>query len=373
MLSNAPRGLCQRRVGRIGEVGRMLAVAVPCLLAHTACDEPPSQPPGETVATVGKADFTLEVVASASVTPEVGAEVRVGPRISGVLQRLHTRVGSKVRRGELLAELEPAGLEAAVRAAQGDVGEAEARVSAAAMRQRRLQTLVAGGLDSQESLDLAAIESRGSAAALESALARLAIAQLNRSYAQIVAPIGGTVTSVSTQEGETVAASFAVPTFLTIVDLDRLQLEVYVDEVDVGRVSPGQSVSFEVDAFPDEEFTGVVRALVPQPVQRGTLVSYVVIVDILSPERSQLRPLMTATARIAAGKMMDILTIPRRAVRRDATGQAYAIVVVNGVPTNREVIVGHEQGELVAVTAGLSEGDTIMLPALERGEVPSEK
>ena len=108
------------------------------------------------------------------------------------------------------------------------------------------------------------------------------------------------IASVSTQEGETVASGMSAPTFVTVLDLSRLQVEAYVDEVDIGRVRSGLRASFTVDAFPERTFTGTVAAIYPKAVLQNNVVNYLTIVTVDDPERL-LRPEMTANVTIGAG------------------------------------------------------------------------
>jgi len=297
--------------------------------------------------------------------PAVGAEVRVGPQISGVLERLHVDVGDRVVRGQLLAELEHATLDVGVRAAEARIREAEARERVTRARLKRQQALADAGLTSQESLEDAGADAELAEATLDGVQAELARALLNRGFTEIRAPIPGTVTSVSTREGETVAASFAIPTFLTIVDLDRLQLEVYIDEVDIGRVALAQRVTFELDAFPERHFTGLIHAVVPQPSVRNNLVTYSAVVTITSSDHAILRPSMTANVRIVTGTARQVLAAPKGAIRRDNKGNAFVLVREDGRDIKRDVTLGSEMGDVVAVTSGVAEGDQLVLVSPE--------
>src|SRR5512142_2712065 len=149
------------------------------------------------------------------------------------------------------------------------------------------------------------------------AAAALALARVQLEQARITAPIAGVVASVTTQEGETVSATLAAPTFVTIVDLARLELWAYVDETDIGRVQLGQPASFTVDAYPDRTFQGQVAAIYPKAEIRDNVVDYVVVVRFPPPPDQALRPEMTASVRIVLARRPGVVIVPRRAVRRD--------------------------------------------------------
>src|SRR5690606_13414911 len=116
---------------------------------------------------------------------------------------------------------------------------------------------------------------RQAEAEVERARAALESALVDRSFTMLHAPISGVIASVATQEGETVAAGLSAPTFVTIVDLERLQVDAYVDEVDIGRVSPGLSATFSVDAFPARDFAGRVSAIYPTATIQDNVVKYI--------------------------------------------------------------------------------------------------
>lgn len=341
---------------------RTIGVSVALCVAFGSCrGSNPNESPREVV-TVSRMDVQSEIVASGTVKPEVGAEVNVGPRISGVLTRLHVRVGDHVATHQLLAQLDHTDLDAAVDVATANVREAEAGVAQTEDVRKRREALARSGLVSSEDLELARSEATLAEARLERARATLRQVQIQRGYAEVFAPISGTVTAIATREGETVAASFAVPTFVTIMDLSRLQVEAYVDEVDIGRVAVGQQARFTVDAFPQETFEGLVRAVVPQPKVRETVVNYVVILTISTENRTLLRPGMTASVSITCGAQTGALVIPTRAIQRDAEGRPFVTVQENGRELRRDVALGELYGAMVRVKGGLAEGESVLVP-----------
>jgi len=197
------------------------------------------------------------------------------------------------------------------------------------------------------------------AAELSHARASLRNARVKLSYAVIRAPLSGVVGSVSTREGETVAAGLNAPTFVTIVDLQRLQLDAYVDEVDIGRIKVGQKGLFSVDAFPDREFHGRVTAIYPQAVIQDNVVTYDCIISIDTPYDGLLRPQMTANVTIMVENRENVLVLPVRAVKRRA-GKS---VVYRTGERVKEVLVttGWQDDALVEITSGLSAGEEVLL------------
>jgi len=363
-------------------------------------------------ATVTRRTLSSSVLATGAVKPQVGAEVRVGARISGKVERLHANIGDTVKKGQVIAELEKADLEAKVAQRTAELRMAEARLSSVrSVRPREIEKaeaevsqwsptvalnrkelareeeLLKQGIISSQAFDrvkeqLEVSEARQVAAEkalelakagldedvklalaeVERAKAALAEAQVQLSYATITAPIDGVVASVSTQEGETVAAGLNAPTFVTIIALDRLQVDAFVDEVDIGKVAPGQKAVFTVDAFPACEFTGKVVAIYPKAVIQENVVNYDVVVEITASYDGLLRPEMTASVTILLEARENVLTVPVKAVKRER-GKSVVYVLANGLPQPREIKVGWKDAQWAEVLSGLDEGETVLVEA----------
>lgn len=335
----------------------VLGVFVAFTIACGRMSEPP--PHASTAVQVEQIEVENEITSTGTIQPAVGAQVDVGPRISGVLEKLFVRVGEKVEKGQLLAELDHEMLDLAVRQAESSLEEARVEEKLLRDQAARRRSLAAKGLITAEELE----EASTSAELAHTRVARLEVdrdaAVVNRTFAQIHAPIAGTVIGVATQEGETVAASFAVPTFVTIVDLERLQVEAYVDEIDIGRVANGQSVQFTVDAYPGEEFSGELRAVVPKAVVRDNLVYYTVVIEIASGDLTKLRPQMTASVNIKTGDSSQALVLPVEAIRTDVDGQTYVLVAPGG--GRRDVFVGEQLGRLARIRGGVNMGEEVLV------------
>ena len=366
--------------------------------------------PTALTAIVQRRDFASSVLATGAVQPQVGAEVRVGARISGKVDQLRANIGDPVTQGQVVAELEKADLESIVAQRKAELGLAEAKLAAAtkllpkeirkaALEMTRWQATCRLGEkeieresrlfkaeatseqsyeQSQERLDVAeaqlavaeeahelAVASfqedlKQAATEIDRARSALSNAQVQLSYATITAPIDGVIASVATQEGETVAAGMQAPTFVTIIDLERLQVDAYVDEVDIGKVKPGQEAFFTVDSFPDREFKGRVSAIYPKAVIQENVVNYDVVVEILDEHGGMLRPEMTASVTILLEARADVLAIPAKAIKRER-GKNVVYVSNNGQPEPRVITVGWKDGQSVEVLAGLDEGQTVFL------------
>ncbi len=250
---------------------------------------PERSPP--TAAGITPAPMAADVVAVGIVKSQIGAEVKVGSQLSGIVARLHVNVGDVVKRGDALAELDDAQWRARVGSLEAELAAAEAELAYARSDVSRMER-VASYSPAQVENGRRNVQVRE--AMVGQTRAKLDEARVELSYTRIRAPIAGTVASVSTYEGETVAAAFAAPTFVTIVDLSRLEVQAYVDEHDIGTVRAGERVQFRVDAFRDRELTGTVRAIYPKPQLLNNVVNYIVIVDFPRPPDLIVRPEMTA-------------------------------------------------------------------------------
>lgn len=365
--------------------------------------------PATLTTTVVRRDFASSVLATGAVKPQVGAQVRVGARVSGKVERLRANIGDAVESGQVIAELEKADLEAIVAQRKAELSLAEARLAAvesllpkevdkaeAELQQRhatlalaqqdmarsesllptqaisqedydrsreRLHVARAAVTVGQQALELAKrrlVEERRQAEA-DIARAREAFnnAKIQLSYTTLVAPISGVIASVATQEGETVAAGLNAPTFVTIIDLDRLEVNAMVDEVDIGKVRVGQKAVFTVDSYPAREFPGKVVAIYPDAVLLENVVYYNVVLDIQGNEDKVLRPQMTASATIFLDVKSGALAVPAKAVKRER-GKNVVYVLKDGQPQARQVKVGWKDGTWIEIASGLEEGETIL-------------
>ncbi len=309
--------------------------------------------------------LTETVVATGVIRPMVGAQVNVGSRISGTVVSLPVEVGDKVEVDQLLAELDNTALEAVTDEVRADVALAQPQVALAESVLKRRQRLAGQGLASTEDLDTAQRDLAVARAQLEASKARLRSAEIVLGYTRIKAPISGVVAEVSTREGETIAADFSAPTFVTIVDLDRLEVLAYVDETDIGRVEVGQLASFKVDTYPEVEFKAVVIAIQPSAELQNSVVNYVVRLDFEAATEYTLRPEMTAHVQLVVAEREGALTAPRNALlRRD--GRQFLVIKRAAGWTETDVRTGWRSENKVEILSGVSQGDVIELNPTRR-------
>jgi HlyD family secretion protein/macrolide-specific efflux system membrane fusion protein len=360
---------------------------------------------------VKRGTIFLEVSATGAIKPQVGAEVKVGARISGKVEKLLVTQGDRVKVGQLIAVIEHKDLQNEVDRAYANYKDALAnmekikkvypdKISAQKKRVealkiqleqierelKRYEALYKDGLISLTDLERlerdykvkkAELESEKSTLSaliseyekeLERAQAQISAtknsweeAKVKLSYAFVYAPISGVVSQVTTQQGETVVAGLNAPTFITVIDLSKLQVECYVDETDIGKIKEGQEATFTVDSYPDKIFRAKVRTIYPGAIIKNNVIFYDVVLDILDPYENILRPEMTAHVTIIAGKKENVLIVPSQAVKIDPQGNYYVMIKKKDKWEKRIVKVGWESEGKMEIISGLKEGEEVGL------------
>ncbi|MBU1095365.1 MAG: efflux RND transporter periplasmic adaptor subunit [Bacteroidetes bacterium] len=258
---------------------------------------------------------SISNIVTATGTLEATNTVVVGTQVSGVIEKLYVDFNSKVKKGQLIAELDKSTLQSNLENAEADLSNAEAEFEYQKSNFERDKQLFEKKMISESGYDLSKYNYKKSEGALKSAKANLNRAKQNLSYAKIYAPIDGIVTNRAVEEGQTVAASMSTPELFTIVnDLTEMQVEADVDEADIGVVTEGQRVEFTVDAFPDETFTGKITQVRLQPKESSNVITYTVIVTVANPDL-KLRPGMTASITDYVQEVNDVLVVSGKAIR----------------------------------------------------------
>ncbi|MEN3038776.1 MAG: efflux RND transporter periplasmic adaptor subunit [Candidatus Kryptonium sp.] len=263
-----------------------------------------------------KADVgTIEVYVTTTGTLNPVTLVQVGTQVSGTIAKIYVDFNDVVKKGQVIAQLDSTFLAAQVKDAEAQVERARAQVNQAQRDLSRIKELYAKNLVSQADYDQALTNYETALAQLKSAEAQLERARVNLKYSTIYSPIDGIVISRNVDVGQTVAASLQAPTLFTIAnDLRKMRVEANVDEADIGKVKPGQTVLFTVDAYPEETFVGRVAQVRLQPVNVQNVINYAVIIDVDNNDL-KLRPGMTANVRILVDKRENVLRIPNQALR----------------------------------------------------------
>ena len=294
------------------------------------------------------------------IKPMVGAEVNVGSSVSGVVMRLLVQIGDQVEKGQLLAELDSRALAARRDADSAAVQVAQANLDYAGVDVGRKRQLNEARIISRSELDLAEKAFAVAQQQRDQAQATLKDSTTQLGYTRIFAPMSGVVSAVSTQEGETVAASFAAPTFVTLLDLSKLEVWAYVDETDIGRVHVGQKAHFTVDTYGDHEFTGTVTSIHPKAEIRDNVVDYVVVVRFNAPRGFVLRPEMTTTVTVDLDRHARVLALPVRAIRREQ-GRTFVLCRDDGKTEQKWVSTGLRNDDYFEIVAGLREGEEVLI------------
>src|SRR5579863_1094429 len=272
-----------------------------------------------------------KILAAVSSTGKVNAvvTVQVGSQVSGTIQQLFANFNSRVKKGQVVAQIDPALFQAQVDQAKGKLGNDEANeekalvaLADAKRNLGRMEQLLAQKLIAQSDKDTAQTAYDSAIANLKAAetqtaqdRAVLKLAVTNLQYTTILSPVDGTVISRNVDVGQTVAASFQAPTLFTIAqDLTEMQVDTNVDEADIGQVHEGQEAEFTVDAYPDAPFRGVVHDIYNQPVTVQNVVTYDAIIRVKNPEM-KLKPGMNANVTIRVGERENVLKISNAALR----------------------------------------------------------
>jgi len=309
---------------------------------------------------VTRRDVGTQAKATGIIKPMIGAEVNVGSSVSGVVTRLFVQIGDHVDKGQPLAEVDSRALKARRDADAAALQVAQANLDYADVDLQRKRQLSAAQIISRSELDLAEKSFAVAEQQRDQAKATLADSTTQLGFTQIVAPIAGVVSTVTTQEGETVAASFAAPTFVTLLDLSKLEVWAYVDETDIGHIRIGQPAIFTVDTYGDHEFHGTVTSIHPKAEIRDNVVDYVVVVRFSPPHSFVLRPEMTTTVTVDLERHHNVLALPIHAVRREGN-RAFVLCRNNGKTETRSINTGMRDDSNWEIVGGLNEGDEVLI------------
>ncbi len=284
-------------------------------------------PPEIASAVVSRDSIVSTILATG--TLEAVSAVEVGTQVSGSVQSLYADFNDIVRKGQVIARLEPSLYESAVEQARANLVKAEAdlerlqvAVDDAITKRDRTQTLWQRQLVSANDMDAADVTLRSTQAQVRSAQAQVTQAAANLKQANvnlaktvIASPIDGIVIARNVDVGQTVAASLQAPTlFVIAADLSRMRVKASIDEADVGRIASGQTIRFTVDAYTGESFSGTVEQVRLNPTVEQNVVTYAAIISAANPEL-KLRPGMTVNATVEVARRANVLTVPSATLR----------------------------------------------------------
>lgn len=305
-------------------------VALVALIAAAAAwriKTAPKPPAKYVLAATSKGEVAETVQSTGQVQPLT--QIQVGAQVSGRITKVFVDFNSKVKSGQVLAEIDPTLFGAAidqtraqVESAQAQVVHAQATVATAQQRLDRAKKLVAEGIGSQSDLetaqgahDVAIADLAAARASVIQTGAALRSSRTNMEYTRIFSPIDGVVITRSIDPGQTVAASFQAPVLFVIAqDLRKMRVLADVDEADVGKLKEQMSAEVRVDAFPGEKFKGVVSQVRYSPNTNSGVVTYSAVIDVDNPD-VKLRPGMTATVSIRTAEAKDVTRLPNASLR----------------------------------------------------------
>ncbi len=396
-----------RKSGRRRRLWTIAAVVVVALAGLGAWMMSGSSGPQVTYVTqpVTEGDLTVTVTATGTVEPT--NQVAISSELSGTVRSVSVDFNDTVKKGEVLAKLDTGTLaanlalaKATLDARKADVSQAQATVAETDLALQRAADLVARKVSSQQTLDAATADSDRAKAALASANANekiaeanLSIAETNFAKAEITSPINGVVLSRDVEPGQIVASSLSAPTLFTLAeDLKNMQLEVGIDEADMGKVKHGDKATFTVEAYPGHSFPASIQQVRYSPETVEGVVTYTAVLTVDNADLL-LRPGMTATANITVETVKDAIQVPNAALRwsppaiaagtanrgvgllgllmpsrpgrpeppSGTNGRAKVWVLRDGAPVGVPVTIGSSDGTHTVVTGDLTVKDKVIV------------
>ncbi|GAB6072523.1 efflux RND transporter periplasmic adaptor subunit [Venenivibrio stagnispumantis] len=359
-------------------------------------------------AVVKRENIINTIDATAIVQPQVNAYVKVGARATGTIVKMNVDIGDKVKKGQLIAIIDQRETLIDTQTAQKDyqksldtlyqiqetyplrikeaekaLEQAKANYNYAKWNLERQKSLIEKEYTTYQALEQAKRDYESAKASLEQAEKSLErvkkeyetqlriakedveIKKLNltknnvrTTYTEIYSPIDGIVSNVTAREGETVVAGLQVANLITILDPTKVEIQIYVDETDIGKIKEGQKVEYTADAYPGKKFEGVISKIYPEPVVKDNIVYYLAIVKAKEEDALFLKPQMTVYAKIITGEKQNALVVPNSAVKFEENNQV--VYKVDGKKiTKVKVKTGWITSEYTEILEGLKEGDIV--------------
>jgi len=341
---------------------------------------------------VVKGDIEMAVTATGTVNPVT--TVLVGTQVSGTIKNIYVDFNSPVKKGQLIARIDPALFEAQVNqaranlfSAKANLEKAQATLVDAERSMNRNKELFAKNLIARSDLDTAETNNETAKASVSAAKsqvaqteATLSLAETNYYYTKIVSPVDGIVVSRNVDVGQTVAASFQTPTLFSIAqDLTKMQIDTNVAEADIGKVNVGQNVEFTVDAYSETTFKGKVWQVRNAPITVQNVVTYDVVIQVANPDL-KLKPGMTANVSIIVSTKKDVLKIPNPALRFKPAEKSKAVAQQKGSavwileqdkPKRVPISTGISDGNYTELVSGeIKEGQELIVESLTKAKAP---
>jgi len=346
-------------------------------------------------AKVTKGNIQGVIVETGIIKPQVGAVVKIGARATGTIVKMNVKIGDRVKTGQLISIIDDREIlkaieqqKASLTAAENTLSqveltypdrirEAQATLDYAKINYERETELLKHEYTTKDSVDKA----RSLFEAADANLQRLQnesktqvniakanigdiTAQLKQqetrlTYTRIYSPINGLVSDVTAQEGETIVAGLQVANLVTVLDPTLLEMWIYVDETDIGRVKVAQQVDYYVDTYPDKLFHGGIEKIYPQPVVKDNIVYYLATVKVSRDDSEFLKPEMTTHIKIAFAEKKDVLTVPNAAIKFETGKQVVYRVIAPDKVEKAEIQTGLRGEDATEVISGLRDGDML--------------
>lgn len=283
--------------------------------------------------------------------------VAVGSQVSGVIKNIYADFNSVVKKGQLLATIDPSIILAQKQQSIANVANAESNLKYQKSTHDRQNKLFELGAISTADYQIAQNTYSIAKAAVDNAKAQLKITSKNLFYTNIYSPIDGMVLNRNVSEGQTIAASFNAPTlFIIAKDLTKMQVRAAVDEADIGEVKSGQNVSFTVDAFPDEVFKGLVQQILLHAKVSANVVTYTTLINVDNTSL-KLKPGMTASINIYTKEDVKALLIPSKALAFKPDSIALKQFVIRNATIEKAAV--SENAEIQGAKIWVKSGDTL--------------
>ena len=314
-----------------------------------------NQGAGFATATISRGNLRQVVTATGEIQPL--NTINVGSQVSGTIEAIYVDYNSKVKKGDILLEIEPSVLQASVDEAKASLVSAESQRNYAKSEYERNKILYDDGFISRAELEQSQTTYEQAEQSVNRMQSQYDRAVTNLGYATITSPVDGTVISRQVDVGQTVAASFQTPDLFEIAeDLSKMQIETAVSEADIGMITEGLPVTFTVDAYPTQTFEGTVRQVRLSPTITSNVVVYTVVIDVDNSDL-KLKPGMTAFVTILISEKIDVWKVQNSAlILRNFDG----IVADAGDAT---------PSDHLAILRVVDGNDTVVLVPYERGLV----
>ncbi|KJR42505.1 RND family efflux transporter MFP subunit [Candidatus Magnetoovum chiemensis] len=377
-------------------------------------------------AQVQRSNISETLVATGIVNSKVGAQIKVGARATGVILKMHVKVGQEVRKGQVVAKIDDREIKEeikrliilykdakdnlekvrsttplSIKEQEENLKSKQAQLKLALIDKKSQEALIAKDYISRNDYDKSnaqyeqlLAETQMLSAGLErikkqyplqikeaqnaeaAALQELELEKIKLTYTEVISPIDGIVTEVTAQEGETIVAGLQVANLITVFIPDELEMWIYLDETDIGNIKEGLKVNYSVDSYRDRQFSGVISRIAPKSQIKDNIVYYIAVVDVSKDDAQFLRPDMTTHVSITTKVKENVLVVPNGAVKfADGKKTVYKVVGKNKVEA-LEVETGISSQQNTEIISGINEKDevaTMLILPTDTGQKKTER